>query len=124
MTIFAIGCVFTDEIKSQNWSHLSRPSLNVGRRPLVAVRYPLTDRWAAIEVRVDLLVSDLVVLPVPVQIMFALLYGGHLFWEGISQFFYISYQQICKYVMQFNQNQILGILDCTQNNLKIPRLIQ
>ena len=64
----------------------------MGRRPLVAVRYPLPDGWAAIEVRVDLLVSDLVILPVPVQIMFALLYGGHLFREGISQFSFNSYQ--------------------------------
>ena len=54
----------------------------MGRRPFVAVRYPLSDRWAAIEVRVDLLVSDLVVFPVSVQIMFVLLYGGHLFLGG------------------------------------------
>ena len=57
------------------------PSLYVGRRPLVAVCYPLAKRWTTVEVGVDLLVSDLVVLPVPVQIVRALFDGGHLLVE-------------------------------------------
>ena len=48
------------------------------RRPLVAVSYPLADWRSAVEIGVDLLVGDLVVLPVPVKVVFALLDGGHL----------------------------------------------
>ena len=70
---------FLDEIPFRA-GHCS-PSLYVGRRPLVAVCYPLAERWTSVEVGVDLLVSDLVVLPVPVQIVRALFDGGHLLVE-------------------------------------------
>ena len=76
---FVVNSEFLDEIPIQA-GHCS-PSLNVGCRPLVAVSNPLAKRRTTVEVGVDLLVSDLVVLPVPVQIVRAFFDGGHLLVE-------------------------------------------